>query len=267
MDEAANRATSATASPPPVGEDWEEGEESSTSNAIEPAPKKRKTTTTSSSSSSSKKANRNSMNIEPSPPPGMTLPDLIAVASQLVSPVASSSKSTLQQQQSNFLPPLPLPSSITSSTSSSSKLASISSVSVPSAFSYEELIQFRNGFKSELIEMEDRMNSWMSKGKEWLGILDSAVESVTLQQQSQRQHQLHHQQQQQLLDTHENHGFNGSVIESPIAVTQGKKDGGKSRTEQDLEDYLHGLPVFDAVALPLRKKVEGGEGDKMNVDV
>lgn len=273
MDEAANRATSATASPPPLGEDWEEGEDSSTSNAIESAPpaaKKRKTT------SSSKKTSKNSALIEPSPPPGTTLPELAAVASQLVSPIASSSKSTLQQQQqSHFLPPFPLPSSTSSSNSSiHSKLSPISSVPVPLVFSFEELIQFRNGFKSELVEMEDRMSQWMSKGKQWLGFLDGAVDSASRQHQLD-QHQQQQQQQQHLLDNHENHGFteNGAVP-LPTLVAGVKKLESKSRTEQDLEDYLHGLPVFDAVALPLRQKVEDlsgsaavAGGDKMNVDV
>lgn len=238
MVDAALRAGSQTAGSPPLAEDWEDGGggESSASATVEvvPAAKKRKVSV---KKIAKPKVESKIVSTDLSPPPGMSLPELAAVASALAAtnPLASSST----------LPPSPPPSSTHRHVHHHTSTQSSSTTSKPlSSLSLDDLLQFRNGFRTELEGMKQsihRMEEWIGKGVELLGVLDGAVDTI-----SNGHHHHHH---------HHHHN------DSSIGKRKERAEGGitsvplvevKSRTEEDLAEYLNGLPPFEVVGVPLR---------------
>lgn len=239
MPDAAPRAGSQSAGSPPLPEDWESGggEESSTSAAVEvvPAAKKRKVSV---KKIAKAKGESKTVLSEPSPPPGMSLPELAAVASALAAtnPLASSST----------LPPSPPPSTHRHVHHHSSvQPASATSRSL-SSLSLDDLLQFRNGFKSELEGMRQsisRMEELMGKGVEWLGVLDGAVDTFS----SGHHHHHHHHHHIEPSIGKRKERAEGAITSIPLAEV-------KSRTDEDMVDFLQGLPDFEGAASLLRSK-------------
>lgn len=188
-DAAAARNMKTQGSPPPAEVDELETDDGSFSVAT-PAAKRRKTTKKTSPAAAGSLS-----------PPGMTLPDLAAVALHSLSASSSLSRS----QSNNALP---------SSSHLDTPLASLS---------FRDLVAFRDGLRGELGSMRDamgKMEAYLGRGDQLLGVLDSTLARVA-----------------------------PPPVEPVVEDAETRR-----RTEQDLEDYLSGLPEMDAVKLPLRAK-------------
>lgn len=191
---AARNSNTPRGSPPPTEVDELETDDSSFS-AATPAAKRRKT------------AKKTSPTTADSPP-GMTLPDLAAVALHTLS-----ASSSLSRSQSNKAPP------------------AMSYLDTPlTSLTLHDLVAFRDGLRGELGSMRDamgKMEGYLGRGDQLLGVLDTTLARVK------------------------------PPAESVALETSATDDAEtRRRTEQDLEDYLSGLPEMDAVKLPLRKRVE-----------
>ncbi|KAM0756469.1 hypothetical protein T439DRAFT_30565 [Meredithblackwellia eburnea MCA 4105] len=284
MAEAAMRATtpsnSGGQSPPPPTINHGPGDESNAAPAA-PAPKRRKTTTTKKSAA----GGRGQASSSPDPddgvpsssydqdrgpsPSGRSILDLAAVASQALSPNLSTSAI---HHTPTMIPSVLAPGP--STTPSSSVVSLPPGAGAP--LSIKDLVSFRDGLRVELATMRSalsRMESFITQGDALLSIIDASVlppappPPPPQQQHSSSSASTSHfvkqvpQPPPSSRPTRPSSLSNSSTTETNGAPTTvpAKRTGSPSerQTEEDLEDYLRGLPEMDAVGLRLST---GGAG-------
>lgn len=234
MLEAVIRATSSTGSPPPS--DARPIPSTSNLESSNPPAKKRKPNEKKATPSTIKNDQRQTAS-----PPGSTLPELAAIAASQLLPSSNHQHHISSSASSTSTAPSP---SAFVGTSSSTGHAALDPNTPLDRLTLRDLILFRDGLRSDLGEMKTQvgvMQKWVEKGDGMLNLVEAAMLATS---------------NESVLEDEEDEEDEHST-RSPELASESTKEGQKPavegrRTEQDLEEYLSGLPTMEA--LPLRRR-------------